>query len=147
MAESSGFDASIYYLSANGTCTCSSDRFYFTGGTCTKIGDLNSYTKNFSRETIDVTEFGDKVRKVIPGFPNATLSGSGTYNYADAAQAAIHTAMEATSSPSQMVLILKEKNIRTFMKGYLTADNSGSSVGSVSSFSFEFTSNSIPYSA
>lgn len=144
MANSTGFDASIYYLSTGGTCTLSSDKLSISGGTCTLIGYLNSYTKNFTRETIDVSSFGDKIRKVMPGFPSASLSGSGTFNFADTGQAAFHTLMESTSTPTEKVLILKESGCHTVMKGYITADNSGSSVGSASSFSFEFASNTIP---
>jgi predicted secreted protein len=143
MAASTGFDASIYNWTG-GTCTTALDKLSITGGTCTKIGDLDSYTKNFTRETIDVTAFGDKIRKVISGFPSASVSGSGSFNFADAQQVAIHTAMESTSAQTEKILILKESGCHTVMKGYITGDSSGSSVGGKSTFSFEFASNTVP---
>ena len=142
MAVSTGFNAYLYTWTG-GTCTTSNDKLSITGGTCTLIGYLDSYSKNTSLETIDTTSFGDRVRKVIPGFPAANVSMSGTYNYADTAQAALWTDIEATTH-TEKIINVKESGSHTVMKGYFTAVNSGSSVGSKSSFAAEFTSNTIP---
>jgi hypothetical protein len=142
MAVSTGFNASIYLLSG-GTCTITSDKLSVSGGTCTLIGDLDTYTKNTTLETIDTTAFGDSVRKVIPGFPGANISMSGSYNFANASQAAIWTEIEATSHTAKCINI-KESGAHTWVKGYFTACNSGSSVGSKSTLSAEFACITIP---
>jgi hypothetical protein len=142
MAVSTGFNAYLYLITG-GTCTTTNDKLSLTGGTCTLVGYLDSYSKNTSLETIDTTSFGDRVRKVIPGFPGANVSLSGTYNYSDASQAALWTDIEAVTH-TEKVLKVKESGSNTIMKGYFTAVNSGSSVGSKSSFAAEYTSNTIP---
>jgi hypothetical protein len=143
MAVSTGFLATLKTWTG-GTCTLSNDKLSITGGTCTTIGYLDTYSKNTSRETIDTTAFGDKIRKVIPGFPSATVSLSGTYNYADTAQAAIWTEIEGGVTAVEKIIKISEAGSNTVLKGYFTAANSGSSVGSKSTFAAEFTSNTLP---
>lgn len=143
MAVSTGFIAAVKTWSG-GTCTLSNDKLTISGGTCTLIGYLDTYSMNISREVIDTTAFGDKVRKNLVGFPAATASMSGTYDYANTAQAAIWTDVQSGTSATEKILKIIEQGSNTVMKGYFTAANAGSSVGSKSTFSAEFTSNTIP---
>lgn len=143
MGVSTGFAAELN-LWTGGTCTLSNDKLTISGGTCTLIGYLDSYSLPTTRETIDVTSFGDKVRKVIPGFPSATVSMSGSYNFADTAQAAIWTEIEGGNSAVEKILKIVETGSNTVVKGYFTSATRGSSVGSKSTFSAEFSSNTLP---
>jgi hypothetical protein len=143
MAVSTGFIATLKTWTG-GTCTLSNDKLTIANGTCTTIGYLDTYSMPISRETIDTTAFGDKVRKVIPGFPSATVSMSGTYNYADTAQAAIWTEVEGGTTAVEKIIKIVEQGSNTVLKGYFTGATSGSSVGSKSTFSAEFTSNTLP---
>lgn len=142
MAVSTGFNAVIKLLTG-GTCTCTNDVIDVTGGTCTTVGYLDSYTLNDSLETIDVTSFGDKVRKSIPGFPAVSLDMSGSYNYADSSQAAIWSESMAASHATKIFNIYESGSKMTF-KGYITSVSAGSSVGSKSTFSATATGTAIP---
>ena len=143
MAASTGFVAELM-LWTDGTCTCTNDKLTITVGTCTLIGYLDNYTKNTSRAVIDVTAFGDAVSKVIPGLPAATVSMSGTYDYADTSQIAIWTEIEGGTTAVEKIIKINESGSNTVMRGYFTAANSGSSVGSKTTFAAEFTSNTLP---
>lgn len=143
MAVSTGFDA-VVKLVDGATCTTTNDQISIANGTCTTIGYLDSYTLNDSLELIDVTSFGDKVRKNIPGFPGYTLSMSGSYNYADASQEEIWDELRGTSARAEKTLRIHEDGSVTTVKGYISGGSQGSSVGGKSTFSAEMTLTLIP---
>jgi hypothetical protein len=134
MAVSTGFNAVLATVTG-GTCTTTNDQISLSGGTCTTIGYLDTYNLNSSLEVIDVTAFGDKLRKNIPGFPGYTLSMSGSYDYANAGQKSFWDEVYGTTARTSRVLQIKEQGSVTTVKGYVTGVAQGSSVGGKSTFS------------
>ena len=143
MAVSTGFDA-VVKLVTGATCTTTNDQISISGGTCTAIGYLDSYTINDSLELIDTTAFGDKVRKNIPGFPGYTMSMSGSYDYANPSQVTIWGELRGTAARTPKTLRIKENGSNTTVKGYFSGGSQGSSVGGKSTFSAEMTLTLIP---
>lgn len=143
MAVSTGFNAVIKAVTG-ATCTTTNDQISISGGSCTTVGYLDSYTINDSLELIDVTAFGDKVRKNIPSFPTYTMDMSGSYNYADTQQAAVWSNTRGTSTRAEKVYTIAESGSKTTVKGYISGASQGSSVGGKSTFSATMTLTLIP---
>lgn len=143
MAVSTGFNAELKTVTG-ATCTTTNDQISISGGTCTTIGYLDSYTLTDSLELIDVTAFGDGLRKNIPGFPGYSLSMSGSYNYADAGQASFWAEVHGTSARAERTLRIHESGSVTTVKGYTSGVSQGSSVGGKSTFSADMTLTLIP---
>jgi len=146
MAVSTGFNATLVAV-VGASETVTGDQIAITGGTCTVIGYLDTYTLNDTIEQIDVTSFGDKVRKNVPGFPGFTLSMSGSYDYGDVRQKAIVDEMHGTAARTEKILRIKENGSVTTVKGYYSGMSQGSSVGGKSTFSAEMNLTLIPRTA
>ena len=143
MAVSTGFNAVLKTVTG-GTCTTTNDQISLSGGTCTAIGYIDSYTLNSSLELVDVTAFGDKLRKNVTGFPGYTLSMSGSYDYANTGQKSFWDEVYGTSARTARVLQIAENGSTTTVKGYVTGASQGSSVGGKSTFSADMTLTLIP---
>jgi len=136
MAVSTGFNAVLQTLTG-GTCSTTNDQISVTGGTWAAIGFLDTYTLNDTIEQIDVTAFGDKVRKNVPSFPGFTLSMSGSYDYANAGQKSFWDEVHGTAARATRVFRILEAGSATTVKGYTSGASAGSSVGGKSTFSAE----------
>ena len=145
MAISTGFDAVFKILTAStGTCTVTSDQLALTIGTCTAIGAIDNYTMSNSNEEIDITAFGDKLRKKVLGFPNYSITLSGSFNYADTSQKAIWDLLVTSGAQTARVYRIHESGAIHTIKAYCKASSSGSSVGGRTTFSAELMPVYIP---
>lgn len=146
MAVTGGFNVKIYRLTG-GTSVCTSDKYSRTGGTtvCTAIAYIDSYSMDSSLETIDITGFGDRIKKNIAGFPSYTLQFSGGLDLSNASQLALYNQMVCSSTNrTQQVIKVWDGNIKSTHRGWLTGVGTGSSVGGKSTFSASLTPTILP---
>jgi hypothetical protein len=139
---STGFDV-IVKLVSGGTCSCSSDVTSLTGGTCTKIPYLDSYSLNGSRSLIDYTGFGDKIAKSLPGMPALTLDFSGGLDLTDASQLAFWNGLSC-SIPALRMLKVHDGGKKITVKGYLSGTQTGSTPTGKSTFSASISATQLP---
>lgn len=137
-----GFDV-IIKLVAGGTCTTTNDVISITGGTCTAIPYLDSYSFNGSRSMIDYTGFGDKIAKNIPGMPALTVDFSGGLDLTNASQLAFMKALSC-STPATRIMQIYEGTVKTTVKGYVSGQSSGSTPTGKSTFSASIQATALP---
>lgn len=142
MSVETGKDTSIYLVTA-GTCTYASDVITLTGGTCTKIGFLSSYTLTVNRAELNNGAFGDLIDRSILGIASGTFAASGQYDPADASQDAIRSAQE--SGATCLIRLKKDANkeAKTFKVLVPSFVDSGTVAG-INAFSFDAKLQSIP---
>lgn len=133
MAVTTGFDITMKILTG-GTCTCSSDALTITGATCTTLPYMDSYTVNGSIENIDVTAFGDKIRKRAYGFPEVSADFSGGLDLTNAVQLAFANSLTC-STRIPRILRIGDGGKTTTIKGLVSGHTRGGSVGGKSTFS------------
>jgi len=137
-----GFDV-IIKLVSGGTCSCSNDVTSLTGGTCTKIPYLDSYSYNGTMGTIDYTSFGDKINKVMPGMPGLTVDFSGGLDLSDASQLNFWEGLACTSKIQRMIKI-HDGGKKITVKGYLSGVTAGSTPSGKSTFSASLAATQLP---
>lgn len=142
MSVATGFDV-VVKLVSGGTCACTSDVTALTGGTCTKIPYLDTYSLNGSRAMIDTTGFGDRITKVTPGIPSMELSFGGGLDLTDSSMLAFWNAL-ACSTPAQRMLKVHDGGKKITVKGYLTGQQLGSTPGGKSTFSATLSATQLP---
>lgn len=126
-----------------GTCSCSSDVLTITGGTCTALPYQTTIGHNGTRDLLDYTAFGDKIRKNKPGFPGLSLDISGYLDLSNAVQLGIWNS-QTCSTPATRVMRYYDGNKTVTVKGYLGAVTGGHSVGAISTFSTTLTATMLP---
>jgi hypothetical protein len=142
MSVATGFDV-IIKLVSGGTCTCSNDVTSLSGGTCTKVPYLDSYGLNGSIAMLDVSSFGDKISKVVPGMPSATLDFSGGLDLTDPTQLGFWNNLSC-SSKIQRMLKAWDGGKKITVKGYLTGQQIGSTPTGKSTFSASLSLTQLP---
>ena len=136
MSVGTGFDV-IIKLVSGGTCACSGDVTSLTGGTCTKIPYLDSYSLSWDRAMIDITAFGDKIAKVVPGMPSASMDFGGGLDLTDSTMLGFWNAI-ACSTPAQRMLKVWDGGKKITVKGHVTGAQTGSSPSGKSTFTAKF---------
>lgn len=142
MALATGFDVIVKLVSL-GACACTNDQIALTGGTCTKIPYLDSYTLNGTRAMIDATGFGDKITKVIPGIPSLEFSFSGGLDLTDTIQLAFWNALSC-SVPATRTMKVWDGSKKVTIKGYVTGQQLGSTPTGKSTFSATLSATHLP---
>lgn len=126
-----------------GSCSCSSDVLTITGATCTALPYMSTINYNGTRDLLDYTSFGDKIRKNTPGFPGLTLDLSGYLDLSNSVQLALWNS-QTCSSPTTRVVRFNDGNKTVTVKGYLGAVTGGHSVGAISTFSTSLSATMLP---
>ena len=142
MAVTTGFDV-IVKIVTGGTCACSGDVTSLTGGTCTKIPYLDSYSLNGSRAMIETTGFGDKIAKVVPGMPSLTFDFGGGLDFSDANLLAFWNNL-ACSAPAVRMMKIHDGGKKITIKGHITGQQLGSSPTGKSTFSASISATQLP---
>lgn len=137
-----GFDVTIKIVSA-GTCTTTSDQISLSGGTCTAIPYIDTYSMSGNVDMIDYTAFGDKIKKVVPGFPGSQLQFSGGLDLTDTNQLAFWNMLTCSTKVTRLMRVYENKKCITF-RGYCSGVQLGSSVGGKSTFSATIDANLLP---
>jgi hypothetical protein len=137
-----GFTVTIKRLTG-GTCTCTADVISISGGTCTTIPYIDTYSKSWTREDIEYTGFGDKLKKVIPGMPSYSLDFSGGLDLTNAQQLAIFNALVCSSVAPQVIKLFDGGKTFT-LRGYISGTDTGSTAGGKSTFSAKMNMTHLP---
>lgn len=134
MAVTTGYNVTTKLLTG-GTCSCSSGVLTITGGTCTNLPYMDTYTYDSSLEEIDTTGFGDTLRHNVDGFPDYTVSISGGLDLTNAIQQSLANSATCGTARKPRVFKIADGGKNLMVRGRLNAQSQGSSVGGKSTFS------------
>jgi len=143
MAVKTGYGVTIKQLTG-GACTCTAGALTVTGGTCTSLPYMDTYTYDESIEAIDVTAFGDYLRQEVDGFPAFTVSISGGLDLSNAVQLALANNATCHTSRVPRLFNIYDGGKTLQARGRITGSSQGSSVGAKSTFSLDLSLTHLP---
>jgi len=143
MAVKTGYGVVIKLLSC-GSCTCSSGALTIANNACTALPYMDTYTYDESIEAIDVTAFGDYLRQEVDGFPAFTVSMSGGLDLSNAVQLGLANNATCHTNRKPRLFTIYDGGKTLQVRGRITSNSQGSSVGAKSTFSLDLSLTHLP---